>query len=128
MLVHVVVGIRSLLVPVRPVAGGQLVKDEERDASGENEPGEKEPGEKEPGGEEIRSPLQASIRVILVVVVAVVLIGFIVALFLRPDEVVESAESVVPRQKVAMLRSVVSPHSVAPSRFVLLAGNAELLL
>lgn len=45
--------------------------------------------QKQSAGEEIRSPLQAFIRVVLVIVVVLVLIGFLIALFSRPERVVK---------------------------------------
>lgn len=44
---------------------------------------------KRAAGEEVRSPIQVIVRLLLLVVVVAVLVGVLVAVFLRPDEVVE---------------------------------------
>ena len=48
--------------------------------------------ERKPAGEEIRSPLQVVIRVLLAVVVTAVLVGLILAVVLRPERTVEPPE------------------------------------
>lgn len=44
------------------------------------------------GGEEIRSPLQVVIRVLLALVVVALLVGLTLAVLLRPERVVEPPE------------------------------------
>lgn len=43
------------------------------------------------GGEEVRSPLQVVIRVVLALLVIAVLLGLILAMVLRPNELVKPA-------------------------------------
>lgn len=48
--------------------------------------------EKSRGGEEIRSPLQVVIRVLLALFLVAVLVGLILAVVLRPERTVEPPE------------------------------------
>jgi ABC-type phosphate/phosphonate transport system permease subunit len=66
------------------------------------------------GGEEVRSPLQVIIRVALLIVVLAVLVGFFLALFLRPERVV-SPETEARLPTGVPLAAAARPISVAPS-------------
>ena len=66
-------------------------------------------GEEKRGGEEIRSPLQVVIRVLLALLVVAVLLGLILAVILRPERVVEPAEEAAELRTSFVVVAAVQP-------------------